>query len=462
MKSRSALYNIVVKFESEQLASTSWQAGAITGGTPPTEIGRTMADVQTGRQTGLGDNSWTLVARDGTATAAWSINKYNSILAVWGGGLKEMKDLATKVRARESAQQGTSASSNAQASTNSSSASPTPKVTANKAMAGHGLLACSDFDSLILIDPKSGSTIATAPVSAKIPTGWSAGYYCPDRNRGLDGAERVRLREQFSPDLSRVAVYGSQADGSQHVGYVDLATGLLTDLTAKHQTTGFGSTLPVHCNPLFAPSSNTFWFLEAVPNRDRSTVHRVDLTTGAEETRGTVDLKCPNIYAQILVWASDQVAALPTFPSYAALPNPTGTLAVSRPVGPGMFAGFSLFVSPSGPPTRVSMNGGKNDCQPYAWADDSTLICATQAGGDWILVVASSVTASTTSAQATPLLPTNTRRNYSPVTSPDAKTVAFASQQGTDISLYTIALANAGAEPTLVAANMTFSLISWQ
>jgi hypothetical protein len=41
--------------------------------------------------------------------------------------------------------------------------------------------------------------------------------------------------------------------------------------------------------------------------------------------------------------------------------------------------------------------------------------------------------------------------------------IAFLSKQGTNVSLYTIALARAGTEPTVVASNVTgLVLIAWQ
>jgi hypothetical protein len=83
------------------------------------------------------------------------------------------------------------------------------------------------------------------------------------------------------------------------------------------------------------------------------------------------------------------------------------------------------------------------------------------AGGTWSLG-AISLTANTTSAKSTPLLPPNTRKNSFPVVSPDGGMVAFASAQGPAVSLYTLALGHAGAEPTLVVAKLTFGLIDWQ
>jgi hypothetical protein len=285
------------------------------------------------------------------------------------------------------------------------------------------------------------------------------------------GPARAFEREQFSADLSRVAVVGPQADGSQHVGFVNLGTGALTDVTAQHASTGFGAALPVDCSPVFGPTSNTFWFLEGPAQGSAVfTVHRVDLTSGAEQTRGTIQFNspCSGISPKILVWASDQVDAITGFygPD-AVLPNPSGTLGATR--CRNCSGGITLFTSPASHEVNVRVNfpanpggNGLSDCIPLAWAGDSTLICdiLPVAGGSILVVV--QVTANTTSVQATPLLPTNTRNNFSPIISPDNSMVAFESAQGNVPSLYTIALGHAGAAPTLVASNMTFSLIGWQ
>ena len=326
-----------------------------------------------------------------------------------------------------------------QTTTSTGGASPIrPSAGTRNAITGHGLLACVNSDNLELIDPKSGSLMATAAVTARVPTGWESAFHCD-------------IRDVFSADLSRLAVRGFQADGSLHVGYVDLATGTLTDVTAKRPHTGFGAALPSDCNPLFGPTSNTFWYLEGCAAGSGMTVHRVDLASGTDQTRGTVNT------LGFLVWASDQAGESKNTAADVLL-NRSRTLGAV-----GTSSGISLFTSPAGPPVDVSVHYSADQtgdaCLPKAWAGDSTLICTHW--GEPLEVL--QVTASTTSVQATPLLPTNTRFNFSPVSSPDGSVIAFLSKQGTDVSLYTIALARAGTEPTLVASNVTgLVLIAWQ
>jgi hypothetical protein len=132
---------------------------------------------------------------------------------------------------------------------------------------------------------------------------------------------------------------------------------------------------------------------------------------------------------------------------------------------------LTLFTSPAGQAINVRVklpagtsNGGNGltDCIPEAWAGDSTLICTLNNVGISPQLVVVQLSTSATSVQATYLLPTNTRENFSPVVSPDGSMVALASAQGNVVSLYTIALVHAGAEPTLIASKIAFTLIGWQ
>jgi hypothetical protein len=98
--SAKTIYNIVIKFDSQEHAGTAYQSGALSGGGSPKAV--ESIGGQTGKQTGLGDMSWTVVVpSNGSFIAAWSINKYYSILTVAGGGILELKNLAGKVKSRQ-------------------------------------------------------------------------------------------------------------------------------------------------------------------------------------------------------------------------------------------------------------------------------------------------------------------------------------------------------------------------
>jgi hypothetical protein len=102
----ASLSNIVVKFDTAEHATAAFQSGALAGGATPAQIG-SVPGSQVGQQTGLGANSWTVstdMSPNGmvaSATAAWAIDKYCSILGVFGGDPGEMQNLAGKVNTRE-------------------------------------------------------------------------------------------------------------------------------------------------------------------------------------------------------------------------------------------------------------------------------------------------------------------------------------------------------------------------
>jgi hypothetical protein len=98
--SAKIVFNIVAKFDTEQHAMAAYRSGALTGGATPSAALGSLLGGQTGQQTGLGDNSW-ITSIGGIALASWSIDKYCSTLALYGGGVLELRDIAEKVKARE-------------------------------------------------------------------------------------------------------------------------------------------------------------------------------------------------------------------------------------------------------------------------------------------------------------------------------------------------------------------------
>jgi len=60
---------------------------------------------------------------------------------------------------------------------------------------------------------------------------------------------------QISPDLTKIVVtIGAGSDGSKHVGWADLDTGAITDVTAKVEAAGGAmSARPQHADPTFSP-----------------------------------------------------------------------------------------------------------------------------------------------------------------------------------------------------------------
>ncbi|MFC9330791.1 hypothetical protein [Kitasatospora sp. NPDC057015] len=106
-----------------------------------------------------------------------------------------------------------------------------------------------------------------------------------------------------------------------------------------------------------------------------------------------------------------------------------------------------------------------SDCRPALWIDDHTLVCGT---GTKLFRVR--FDAAFTKAEAVdPLLPDTDRKNRNVVLAPDAKAIAFLSEQGTTIDLYRLDL-TAGSTPqkittvssAAVKAQGDPQLISWQ
>ena len=69
--------------------------------------------------------------------------------------------------------------------------------------------------------------------------------------------------EAVSPDLSRVAAVPDEDwnGPAGHVGWIDLLTGAVTDVTAFSASTALGASADTDSYPLFDPKDNSFWFV---------------------------------------------------------------------------------------------------------------------------------------------------------------------------------------------------------
>ena len=369
-----------------------------------------------------------------------------------------------------------------------------------------GIVALAQNQFLGFLDPASGLEVTRidlaalfGPVTAAGPhfqSGWQCdGYRTPS-------AAALHLREEFDRDYTRVAVVDREhfPDESRHVGYIDIATGTFTDVTAMTTKSGFSAHVPIDVNPLFDPKANVFWFL-----RDTGEIIAVNLDTGTSEVRAQTpagQTGSPATASFVVAPGSDQpVAGTGGSGTVRScddiLPNPSGTVAAidmellnGTAQEIGLFTDFTdtlatsaddvagndvalaakaAIVMVDGGPPPNSLGSGGPHCLPLAWVSDNTLVCDRRQGpggpGDLALDKLAAGQGATTS---TLLLPPSERQNYGPVISPDGSTIAFLSQQGSsviadNVSLYTIAVDQPGSEPARVGDSLiSGTLIDWR
>lgn len=338
------------------------------------------------------------------------------------------------------------------------------------ATARSGILVCATVPtatsstlSLQWIDPQTGrvtSTLKTKEI-----------YLSPDGHRMVIG--RGCLREQFNSDFTRTALVDESVrdDGSRHVGYVDLTTGRVTDVTASGigPSAGFAApALPQDDDPLFSPGKEEFVFARG------QDVIGVDLKSMARTTRAHrgIDGLGKPFPTNGLVVAPGSGAILAS----DAIPNPSGTRAVSSdPLDtvdheqpfPTLLVwdDLSQTLDPNAKGRKIRITnlpetpwGGPYggmwnliDCAPAAWIDDSTFICdeglAALVESQSLQVITLQGGQSEVSGRS--LLPTNVRKNSNPVVDPSGTSVAFYSSAPGQASIYRVPAS--GGTPTKVA-----------
>lgn len=339
-------------------------------------------------------------------------------------------------------------------SSSGSGQATSPASQAARPLSGIAVAACSNTNSLTItfVDPDTGRSTERIDVLNGVSQGPgpTVGYGI---SSNCTAGKKLSIRESFDTGFGRIATTTpTLSDGSQHVGFVDLASKRFTDVSGA-SSTGFGAHAFTDSNPVFSFSGQQLWFL-----RDGQDIYSADLHGGQPVKRLT--LPQPNDLSRavpqfLMAPGSDQ--PIGQSGTLAALPNPSGTAAVdSRTVGTGrslqnaairVYRAADTFVFANG--HEVTMTG-EYECVPEAWVDDVTLLCdATQQVGSPPRLVITKVTLQSTSVTAVPLLPPNERSNFSPVVSPNHASVALLSTAGSVTSLYVTSTTGRG-EPRKV------------
>jgi hypothetical protein len=255
---------------------------------------------------------------------------------------------------------------------------------------------------------------------------------------------KPRWRQLFSPDYGRVAVeIAVPATRARHVGYVDVRTNELRDLTGPpDDDSRFGSAAQDE-RPLFDATGDRLWFTSRSHEGDRR-LASTDVATGDRKEHGAVpsaDL-LPLTGGRVLVGDEVDVDV------DVAVPNPGGsavlTTGLATPVSAqepiARFRTTPLHQLAGGDPlvSRGQVSSDPETCTPLGWVDDRTGLCAMDDDELRLLTFSPDFTA--IERVGDPLLPATDRENTDAVLSPDRTAIAFLSQQGRTLSLYTLRL----------------------
>jgi hypothetical protein len=261
--------------------------------------------------------------------------------------------------------------------------------------------------------------------------------------------------EAFPKSFRYLAVkLGEQSDGSDHVGYVDLKTSEVVDVTEKTSESddSFGSVAVSDSNPRFLGDL----FLYSRSNNDgTANVHALDLVTG--DSRPTPDywrLSLPSLDGKLIAGHDPDInLVLDTDP-----PTPKAEVLD----GQGNITGNAVL--PGDTPNDTT------DCYPITWLSGQRLLCledASTLGTRFNVYDLSDVktyvihctpecdpiydgsTGFKLGGTTTNLLPANERNNYPPQASPDGAKVMFVSSKGDEVGIFSVD--STGGEPKKVA-----------
>jgi WD40-like Beta Propeller Repeat len=338
---------------------------------------------------------------------------------------------------------------------------PSDAVGPGQKHSGVALVDCTAHDpttvKISFLRPETGQSTGNLSIVAQLSGGPTGQLQADLSCQQGDGADRLRMREQFDTDLGRVAVTTSKLpDGSQHVGYVDLATKQFTDVSGTAGA-AFSSNPPVDSNPVFSPSRPELWFL-----RDGRDIYSTDLNGGNLTKRSSPPMPQSGGNPGFLVEGGTDQPISDGLRQFDVLPNPTGTIAVAaRPgqIDTQQGGGIRIFTNPADTFAPLDTNfdstkgsatvlTGVGACVPEAWVDEASLLCSSSTSPPDLMITP--ITRGSSSATATALLPPNHRNSYSPVVSPDRSTIAFLSRgQGTTTTLW-VTSTKPGSEPRKV------------
>ncbi len=284
--------------------------------------------------------------------------------------------------------------------------------------------------------------------------------------------------QRFSPDFSK-AVWSSEG----HVGFVDIVTGAVHDLTPP-KGSSYGSFTPEQSRPFFNPKTGELWFFDANVGKYMS----LDPENPAKVTPQPNPVKVDTATGSTTVFFSADGS---TFASASA--NSDGV----TPISPdGKFAVVKASNQTSGTSSSLALHKfdatpdqalswvpgtGIKDCAPLVFVDATSFLCTgTQGSTTSPSPSASStptgnnlyrVTISGTTLSPLALLPVSENKvteTAGLVVSPDATSVAFVAQTSSSATasseqvLYTVSLTG-NTEPVRVTSltGSSATLIGW-
>lgn len=286
--------------------------------------------------------------------------------------------------------------------------------------------------------PSTGEVVKQATIS--LPTGATTAYDCSD--------SAYLFRQMFDKNFERMAVslYNRETGGND-VGYIDIETGLVTDLDA-----GRNDFVPAaqHTNAVFNPADDSIWYTES-----NQAIFAVDPSGGqARDTgarfkyAGQTKFVVVNGSPTITDWDSRDII----------LPSPSGNV-VAHYGDSETTLGGSDFTFMSDATARTAQfvlkaDDGRSPSRhvPVLWINETHLITTVD-----ISSMSAPAAQSLALLQTAPdhrslfsyqlLLPQTDRHNFAPMVSPDGSTLMFISSRQQKAVLYTLNLGTKGAQP---------------
>jgi hypothetical protein len=330
-------------------------------------------------------------------------------------------------------------------------------------------LDCSS-QTLDLLNPTTGAVLTTTPA---LPPGSSSTFVTeglgssPLPCETLSPGQGEVLQMQgaltfYSPNYSDMIADIQAADGAIEAGYIDIASGSITNVGVQLQSGAFSANT----------TSSTAQGFDSHGNFYLTTTHSQGNSSWYEVPAGGTSLKAlaqpPTVSYAASLGGAYEVEQQTIAYDYSHVPDQTDELFVSQNGGT-----FLPLVDPTSTDypsiEDQSIVGG---CDQLFWLNSDTLLCAQIPTAPTVILdlsgaqqVTTDVTGSDTSGLAVTaqdLLPSNTKSNGGFVRSPDGSELAFTSEVGQTLTVYEMT-PQAGATPTeLFSLPYDSQLLAWQ
>lgn len=323
-----------------------------------------------------------------------------------------------------------------------------------KQFASHGLLveSCqsSGVINLEVNDPNTGMVIAEHNHESIIHDANLGELHIDlcDSSLTQDATTNFFARQQFSLDSSKITFTSqSQPDGSVHVGYIDIASNKIVDVTSFSETSGFSAIVPIDWSPIFDPDNGKFCFLRAAAAPSQifggtgpSNLHCYDINLQTDSILGAIpDDNAPNITQDYLtsqhgILVSGDLLVSPVSGTYAFPSSIYG--------GQVDFGATAPFISDSSvdilnfQDNSMILNGpfGEGFVTLDGWIINDLLLM--ELPGFSGIYTAASSTSAQISVDPHDLLPSISAKNSNVVLSPDGVQLAFIHSLGNNTDLY--------------------------